>query len=417
MPLISEKYPVDKNDLFITGLSMGGHGALYLFEQKPGLFRSAGSTSGVLDLSSSRNRYRIKNLLGLTGNAKSDSLLLMKYSVIGNIRKIAASGKEIIFSCGTEDPFYQVNNAFRKACDQSGVKAIYISAPGTHNYAFWHFSIKYHFDFFKSLVPDSSVLTKKIADADILSPTRKNARFIKNHGIKLQQVAVDVGDKRFIINVFTKKGKQKQKFIVVHDSEDAAFDTGLRAIKHGGTFIALENNENRSFYSYGSPKGSVHQDPNRMFNKDNPYWPVAQKIIELLKASPKELIFALHNNKPGGNFILDTIATWKNISILSDKDPDKRSLIWIPFSQPEPDQKLAKEISFYKKKGMNVVYEYVPQSERGDGSLSVYSSRHNIPYRNIEVEAGVRGDRKSELKSRRKQLKYLKAVRDFGIIL
>ena len=63
---------------------------------------------------------------------------------------------------------------------------------------------------------------------------------------------------------------------------------------------------------------------------------------------------------------------------------------------------------------MNVVYEYVPQSERGDGSLSVYSSQHNIPYRNIEVEAGVRGDRKSELKSRRKQLKYLKAVRKYN---
>jgi hypothetical protein len=254
---------------------------------------------------------------------------------------------------------------------------------------------------------------QSVPDADILSPTRRNKQFIQRERIHVRQVTVDVGKQRFVINVFSKKGTKSQTFVVVHDSEDAAFDTGLRAIKHGGTFIALENHEGRPLFSYGSDAGVTHQDPNRMFNKDNPYWPVAKKILELLNGSPHRMIFTLHNNKPGGNFRIDTIATWKNISILSHADKDKRSLVWIPFSQPHPDKKLADEIAFYKKKRMNVVCEYVPENERGDGSLSVYASKHAIPYRNIEVEAGVRGNRHSELKSRRKQMRYLRNVRKY----
>ncbi len=257
------------------------------------------------------------------------------------------------------------------------------------------------------------VVAQTLPDADILSSTRRNEQFIRRKGIQVRQVAVDVGAQRFVINVFTKKGKKTQTFIVVHDSEDAAFDAGLRAIKHGGTFIALENHEGRPLYSYGADSGATRQDPNRMFNADNPYWPVAKKILELLDGSPDRMIFALHNNKPGGNFRIDTIATWKNISILSDADKDKRSLVWIPSSQPQPNKKLADEIAFYKKKGLNVVYEYVPENERGDGSLSVYSAKHGIPYRNIEVEAGIRGNRRSELKSRHRQMRYLRIVRNY----
>ena len=151
MPKILNTYRADKNNTFISGLSMGGHGALYLFEQKPNLFKSAGSTSGVLDLNCCKDKYEIKNTLGLKGKRKKDKLLLNKYSVIGNISKILASEKQIIFSCGTEDPFYQVNNNFRKKCDELKIKAIYISAPGKHDYNFWNFSIKYHFDYFKQI--------------------------------------------------------------------------------------------------------------------------------------------------------------------------------------------------------------------------------------------------------------------------
>ncbi len=254
---------------------------------------------------------------------------------------------------------------------------------------------------------------KRISDADVLSPTRKNAKFIKRKHIRTSQVMINVGNERFVINVFKKDGPNKQKYIVIHDSEDAAFDTGLRAIKHGGTLIALENKENRLLYSFGKKKGPTHQDPNRMFNTDNRYWPVAKKLLELYGISSKGLIIVLHNNKPDGDFRLDSIATWNNITIASHADKDVRSLVWIPGTTAEPNVKTGKEIAYFQKKKLNVVYEYVPQNPRGDGSLSVYAAKHGIPYRNIEVKAGIRGDRKSELKSRRKQIRYLNVLRRF----
>ncbi len=254
---------------------------------------------------------------------------------------------------------------------------------------------------------------QKTVDADVISTTRKNTNFIKRKHIRFYQLSVKVGKEKFLISVFTKQGHNSQKYLVIHDSEDAAFDAGLRAIQHGGMLIALENNENRSLYSFGKKGGTTGQDPNRMFNKDNPYWPVAKKILELLDATSGSMIIALHNNKPGGNFNLGHIQKWKNISVVSREDPDSRSMIWIPGPTPTPNRDISREVQAYNNSGLNVVYEYVPENSRGDGSLSVYAAKHCIPYRNIEVEAGVRGNRRSELKSRRTQIKYLNALRKY----
>jgi putative tributyrin esterase len=151
MPFVAKKFQVDSENIFITGLSMGGHGALYLFEQKPERFRSAGSLSGVLDLSKSRHEYRISDYLGLK-NDLSDEKILKAYSVAGNIEKITNSGKEIIFSCGTADPFYRVNNEFRIKCDENKIRETYILSPGTHDYAYWKSAIGSHFEFFKNKI-------------------------------------------------------------------------------------------------------------------------------------------------------------------------------------------------------------------------------------------------------------------------
>jgi S-formylglutathione hydrolase FrmB len=90
---------------------MGGHGALYLFSQRPELFRSAGSTSGVFDLRPSSDRY---GLTALLGQLSTEQVTWIRFSVMGNAEKIAAAQKEIIFDCGVSDRFYGVNNDFRQ---------------------------------------------------------------------------------------------------------------------------------------------------------------------------------------------------------------------------------------------------------------------------------------------------------------
>jgi S-formylglutathione hydrolase FrmB len=151
MPFVEKNYRQDPENIFITGLSMGGHGALYLFASKPELFRSAGSLSGVLDLTDWLDSYSIKDYLGITGK-KTGSDRLKAFSVTGNIKSIAESGKEIIISCGSADEFLGINNDFKTKCDDAKIKATYITGPGKHDYSYWESAIGYQFIFFENMV-------------------------------------------------------------------------------------------------------------------------------------------------------------------------------------------------------------------------------------------------------------------------
>lgn len=149
LPRIKSDFQVDTSKLFITGLSMGGHGALWLFLKHPEEFKSAGSTSGGINLRDAIGKFGVPELLG---NPQKDSDIWLKYSVIFNIDKLAGSKKQIIFDCGSGDFFYQSNNEFKRKCDSLKINATYISQPGTHNAAYWKKSIKQQFEFFSKLL-------------------------------------------------------------------------------------------------------------------------------------------------------------------------------------------------------------------------------------------------------------------------
>lgn len=146
-PYVSKEFRTDKKNFFITGLSMGGHGALYLFSRYPDFFCSAGSLSGAVDLNNCSTSYGIKEHFGLKEDA-SDKAILDKYSVEYSLESIQKSGKEIIFSCGTSDFFYDINNQLRKSCDKMGIKATYITSPGGHDYTYWKANINAQLLFF-----------------------------------------------------------------------------------------------------------------------------------------------------------------------------------------------------------------------------------------------------------------------------
>lgn len=150
MPLISKTYRCRENDIFITGLSMGGHGALYLYVQNPSLFKCAGSLSGLLDLNSWRDYYGITRILGLTGT-DHDEQVLRAYSVAGKAGNIKSAGKEIMLSCGTEDPFYGINIEFITACKKMDIPVHFIETPGAHNMDYWRSAIGAQFDFFMGM--------------------------------------------------------------------------------------------------------------------------------------------------------------------------------------------------------------------------------------------------------------------------
>ncbi|MCK5847345.1 MAG: prolyl oligopeptidase family serine peptidase [Bacteroidales bacterium] len=146
LPYLKENLTIDTNGIFITGLSMGGHGAMYLFLRHHELFASAGSTSGVLDLNASGLKY--SSLSNKIGEYETSKGLFDKYSSINLLENIKFSEKAIIFDCGNKDHLYQANKDFKDRCDSLYINAFYYSFPGRHNRKYWKESIAWHFEFF-----------------------------------------------------------------------------------------------------------------------------------------------------------------------------------------------------------------------------------------------------------------------------
>ena len=149
IPDIFKKYRIDTKNIFISGLSMGGHGAMILFLKHPDFFKSAGSTSGILDITMFSNHWGINKVLG---PIKNFPFIWKNNSAIYLLKNIVGKHKKIIFDCGKEDFVYKVNKKFYDKCKSLGIDAKFISTHGNHSHKYWHKSIKAHFDFFKKLV-------------------------------------------------------------------------------------------------------------------------------------------------------------------------------------------------------------------------------------------------------------------------
>lgn len=146
MPTINQKYKVDDRNVFITGASMGGFGAMYMITKHPQLFAGAGSTSGVLNLRYSA--FRKTTIAYLIGTYDDKNKLYDDYSPVNNLLSLQGLNKALIFDTGTEDYLYITSKQFRQKCDELKIKATYIAQPGGHTGGYWSKSILEHFDFF-----------------------------------------------------------------------------------------------------------------------------------------------------------------------------------------------------------------------------------------------------------------------------
>jgi len=147
LPAIERELPVDTSMLFITGLSMGGHGALHLALCCKGRFRAAGSMSGVLDL---RKSSLVKTSLGkILGPISATNGNWARFSIIDRVQEIKDCGMPIIISCGAQDYLVGCNREFAKKCSTLKVNAVYTESPGKHERDYWRIQLPEHIRFFK----------------------------------------------------------------------------------------------------------------------------------------------------------------------------------------------------------------------------------------------------------------------------
>lgn len=144
IPSIFRELPAEASQLFITGYSMGGHGAIRFFLRKPNLFTAAASSSGVLDLKCSGFRKTdLKQKLGVY-----DSQKWSLYTAIGQISTKKQIHKPIFIDCGLQDHLLPCNREFVTAARKAKLDVSYLERNGKHNGAYWQKAIHLHLAFF-----------------------------------------------------------------------------------------------------------------------------------------------------------------------------------------------------------------------------------------------------------------------------
>lgn len=147
--VIGQRYRVinDKRGRAIMGLSMGGHGALYLAIRNPEVWGAAGSTSGGVDIRPFPNNWDLAKRLGTYASYREN---WEKNTVINMVEVLKGRSMKIIFDCGLDDFFLEVNRNMRQKLLANSIPHIYIEMPGGHNAQYWNSSLKYHLVFFRS---------------------------------------------------------------------------------------------------------------------------------------------------------------------------------------------------------------------------------------------------------------------------
>lgn len=131
----------------ITGLSMGGHGALWLATRHPDLFANAGSTSGGVDIRPFPQNWSLPRILGA---ADENPDRWADHTVATAVKSLSPGTLNIIFDCGYDDFFYSVNCALHRDLLSRGIAHTFLTQPGDHSSAYWSRSILPQFQFFRS---------------------------------------------------------------------------------------------------------------------------------------------------------------------------------------------------------------------------------------------------------------------------
>jgi S-formylglutathione hydrolase FrmB len=146
MPEIETRYRTwpERAGRGITGLSMGGHGALYLAIRHPEVFAAAGSMSGVMNLANSTQKYDLAKRLGTFDRYAS---YWRDNSVLTLVEALPGQKLDILIDCGVDDVFYPEHVALHEKLLGLKVPHDYFTRPGAHTWDYWVNALPYHLQF------------------------------------------------------------------------------------------------------------------------------------------------------------------------------------------------------------------------------------------------------------------------------
>lgn len=118
----------------ITGLSMGGHGALYLAFRHQDVFGAAGSMSGGVDIRPFPNNWDMSKRIGAYA---AQPARWEANTVMTMLHLLTPNALALIIDCGTEDFFFEVNEKLHEQLQYRKIPHDYYVRPGAHNWTYW----------------------------------------------------------------------------------------------------------------------------------------------------------------------------------------------------------------------------------------------------------------------------------------
>ncbi len=161
-PEMAATYGLQADRTFITGLSMGGHGAMNIFLDHPDYFKGAGSMSGVLDLQySGGSRSYLPSIFGATDIFDPACVAQCAVTRLDRYKEICGDdtkNKILVVTCGTEDKnFVIAAEEFCQKCRQLGIRHIEMLSPGKHRWPYWVWVLNYHLDWFTQVMEGTNI--------------------------------------------------------------------------------------------------------------------------------------------------------------------------------------------------------------------------------------------------------------------
>ena len=129
--VMKEQYPqiTDESPIFITGLSMGGFGALRLGAKYPNIFRAFSGLSSITHFN------QIGEFVADFEQLKHDAL--EKDGVLEWILKNKNLIPPFRFDCGTDDILIEYNRQLQKELENYRIPHIYQEFSGGHTWEYW----------------------------------------------------------------------------------------------------------------------------------------------------------------------------------------------------------------------------------------------------------------------------------------
>lgn len=156
VPYVENKYRIDSKNIFITGLSMGGHGAINFYLKHNDHFKAAGSMSGILDISLFENKWGIKKKFG---DYKKNKKYWDKNSSIQLIKTFKGDKTKLnmFVTCGDKDFAYKANLYFWSTAVKLKIPIVSVKDKGEHNWDYWTSHIDSQILFFNLLSQNKSL--------------------------------------------------------------------------------------------------------------------------------------------------------------------------------------------------------------------------------------------------------------------